>query len=124
MAIGWVCILFFGLCAIVGARRMVRADVEIRVDTNGIYWRRRSHQTIPWAAIDRIATSSVRGQHFACLFLRDPGAFPATGLVGRMAAINKAMGFGDIALSATGTDRSFAAMMDAISAFAPPRLRP
>jgi hypothetical protein len=116
---GWGGIVFFGLCAIVLARRLFQAGVEIRVDADGIYWRRWSDQTIPWNAIARISTGEIRRQRFVCLFLIDPHAFPSHGIAGKLAGANAAMGFGDIALSATGTDASFDQLMAAIDRFAP-----
>ncbi|WP_367184073.1 STM3941 family protein [Sphingomonas sp.] len=117
--VGWVVLIFFGACSLAVIRRLTQSGVELRIGVDGIYWRRWSDQTIPWTAIERVTTGSVHGQRFACLFLRNPAAFPSTGLVGKLAAINKSIGFGDIALSTTGTDRSFQAMMAAIAAFAP-----
>jgi hypothetical protein len=122
-AIGWVSIIFFGLGAILIARRLFEANVEIRIDANGIYWRRRSSQVIPWNAIDRITIREVRGQRFACLFLRDPRAFPSDGLTSMLAGANKAFGFGDVALGMAGTDRSFDELISAIKQFAPGLVR-
>jgi hypothetical protein len=122
-AIGWVSVVFFGLAAILVTRRLFDTDVEIRIDANGIYWRRRSSQVIPWSAIDRITIGEVRGQRFACLFLRDPRAFPSDGVTGMLGGANKALGFGDVALGATGTDRSFDQLMSAIKQFAPGLVR-
>jgi hypothetical protein len=119
VAAGWAGIVFFGACAIVFVRRLFQAGVEIRIDANGIYWRRWSDQTIPWNAIARISTGEIRRQRFVCLFLIDPRAFPAQGLAGKLAGASRAMGFGDIALSATGTDASFDALMASIDRFGP-----
>jgi hypothetical protein len=116
---GWAGIGFFGLCSVVLARRLFQAGVEIRIDANGIYWRRWSDQTIPWNAIARISTGEIRRQRFVCLFLIDPRAFPSQGIAGKLAGANAAMGFGDIALTATGTDTSFDDLMAAIERFAP-----
>lgn len=116
---GWASIIFFGLCVIVGARRLFEAEVEIRIDANGIYWRRRSSHVIPWNAIDRVTIGDVRGQRFACLFLRDPRAFPSDGFRGMLAGANKALGFGDVVLGVAGTDRSFDELISAIEQFAP-----
>jgi len=103
---------------------LFEAEVEIRIDANGIYWRRRYSQVIPWNAIDRITIREVRGQRFACLFLRDPSAFPSEGLTSMLAGANKAFGFGDVALAMAGTDQSFDAMMAAVTKFAPAGLLP
>jgi hypothetical protein len=119
-AAGWAAIVFFGLCGLVGGGRLFDAGTEIRVDGRGIWWRRWSDDTVPWAAIARVEMRAVRGHRFACLFLRDPGAYRATTLAGRLAGLNKAMGFGDIAITTNGTDASFGDLMAAIDRFAPP----
>ena len=116
---GVAAIAVFGAFFLIGLPRLRTHGAELRVDQRGIMWRRWSGDTIPWAAIDRITVGEIRGQHFACLFLRDPGAYRSTTFAGKLAGANKAMGFGDIALSVTGTDRSFDELMAAIERFAP-----
>jgi hypothetical protein len=98
---------------------MFQSGVEIRIDPIGIWSRRWSSQTIPWAAIEHITFDKIERQRFACLFLRDADAFPSKTLQGRLAGANKAMGYGDITLGTTGTDVSFQELVEAIQRFAP-----
>lgn len=44
---GWLTILFFGACAVVGARQLFRTEPVMEVDARGIRWRRWSDQVIP-----------------------------------------------------------------------------
>lgn len=116
---GVAAIAVFGAFFLIGLPRLGTQDAEIRVDQRGIMWKRWSGDTIPWSAIERVTVGQISNQRFACLFLRDPGAYRSTTVAGKFAGTNKAMGFGDIALSVTGTDRSFDELMAAIERFAP-----
>jgi len=116
---GWAGIAFFGLCGLGWSRRLFKAGLEMRIDGNGIWWRRWSDQTIPWSAVERIDVMQMRNQRFVSLFLKDPKAFPSTTILGKLAGANKAMGFGDIVLTSMGSDQSFDAMMAAVERFEP-----
>jgi hypothetical protein len=118
--LGWLAAAFFGLCAIVTAPRLFDRRDQIVVDRRGIYWRHWSETTIPWSALRGFDERSVRSQRFICLHLHDPTRYPAAGLRGWVAGANKGMGFGDIAMTAAGTDRSFDELLSAIEQFAPP----
>lgn len=116
---GWAGIVFFGLCGLGWSRRLFQSGLEMRIDSNGVYWRRWSDQTIPWSAIERIDMMRMRNQRFVGLFLKDPKAFPSSTILGKAAGANKAMGFGDIALTPMGSDKSFDEMAAAVERFAP-----
>lgn len=116
-------IVVFGAFFLIGLARVRDQGVEIRVDQRGIWWKRWSDDTIPWSAIERITVGEIRGQRFACLFLRYAGAYRSATLMGKLASANKAMGFGDIAINTGSTDASFADLMAAIDRFAPPASR-
>lgn len=120
---GVAAIVVFGVFFLIGLSRLNDQGVDIRIDQRGIWWKRWSEETIPWSAIERISVSEIRGQRFACLFLHDPAAHRSTTFAGKLARANRAMGFGDIALTASGTDASFADLIAAIDQFAPPGLR-
>ncbi|MES2059276.1 MAG: STM3941 family protein [Pseudomonadota bacterium] len=116
---GWLGALFFGACALVGARQLFRSGPVMEIDARGILWRRWSDERIPWSAIARAEAMSLRRQRFLALWLQDPEQYRSTHLLGRVAGVNKSMGFGDIALSVSGTDRSFADLVAAIERYAP-----
>lgn len=118
-ASGWVAIVLFGLFGLGWSRRLFQSGLEMRIDGSGVYWRRWSDQTIPWSAVERIAMNEMRNQRFVSLFLKDPKAFPSTTILGRSARFNKTLGFGDIALSPMGSDKSFDEMMAAVERFGP-----
>ena len=119
--IGWACAVFFGMCGVAFAPRLFDRDDRIVVDRNGIRWRQWSEATIPWSAIRSWSRRSVRGQQFICLVLKDPSQFPGSSRASWFGGINKAIGFGDIALNVVGTDRTFDELEAALRRYAPPR---
>jgi len=116
---GWAAILFFGLCGLIGLSQLFRSGPDIRIDERGIWWRRWSDQRIPWSAITAFYTASVGRTSFLCLKLADRDAYPSTRVLGKFAGLNRASGFGDIAVGVTGTDRSFAELIAAVERVAP-----
>jgi hypothetical protein len=116
---GWVGLLFFGACTSVALRQLFRRGPVLRVDARGIFWARWSEGTIPWAAVTRVEPKGMQGQLFLALWLRDPSAYPSRSLLGRAAGMNKTLGFGDIAITTQGTDRSFEDLVDAVRAQVP-----
>ena len=117
--VGWAALLFFGVAAVMGVWRLLDRGDQIVVDSDGLSWKQHSAETIPWAEIDRIEAREIRRQRFLCVFLKAPEKFPAAGWRGAMAAANRGFGFGDLALSTTGTDRSHAELVAAIRRHAP-----
>jgi hypothetical protein len=112
--IGFVCAFFFATCGAFGIRRLLNPGDEIVIDGNGIKWRQWSDQLIPWDAITDIRVAVVRGRRFVCLYLREPAQYPSTRLLGRMAGVNRSLGFGDIALNVSGTDRTHDDLVEAL----------
>ena len=119
MVFGWAAILFFGLCGLIGIRQLFRSGPDIRIDEQGIWWRRWSDQVVPWEAIVALYPAGVGRTAFLCLKLVDPAAYPSTHVMGKFAGINRASGFGDISVTTTGTDRSFTELLAAVERFAP-----
>lgn len=116
---GWAAILFFGLCGMIGISQLFRSGPDVRIDERGIWWRRWSDQIIPWSAITALYPASVGRTSFLCLRLVDRAAYPSTRALGKFAGLNRASGFGDIAVGVTGTDRSFTELIAAVERFAP-----
>ncbi|PKP94037.1 MAG: hypothetical protein CVT77_03750 [Alphaproteobacteria bacterium HGW-Alphaproteobacteria-16] len=112
--IGWLTILIFAVFAVIGVRQLFRTGPVMEIDSRGILWRRWSDQVIPWRAIRRAETRAVRGQPFLCLWLDTPEAYPSTAMLGRLAGLNRGMGFGDIAITMAGTDQSFQTLIDVV----------
>lgn len=125
MIIGWSCILFFGACGLILIGKLTDTSEQLRINAAGIRWTRWSDQTIPWAEITDVTIWEpvVQGvfyrQKMLVLHLRDPARFPGGGLSGALAGANRKLTGGDIAISLTGMDCSFAEALSAIE-----RLRP
>ncbi len=117
MAFSWLGTFGFAGCALLLTSRLLDRSQQIVIDHRGILWRRQSHEPIPWQAISRVEVKSVQGVPFLCLWLRDPGAHRRTGPAGWSDGLNRALGFGDVSLSATGLDRSFDDLVDALGRY-------
>lgn len=117
--LGWLCALFFGLAPFRLVPRLSDRSDQMVIDRNGIFWRQWSEMTIPWSAVRSVSQRSVKGQHFVCVHLKDASMFPRAGAGAWLAGFNRRLNFGDVALTVTGTDRSFAELAAAIERFAP-----
>jgi hypothetical protein len=116
---GWLGTAIFGLCAMVALPRLFNRDEAIVVDAQGVYWARWSERTIPWLAIKAVERHTVQGQSFLCLSLDDPSRHPSDRMLGMLSGVTRGLGFGDVAVSVQGTDRSIDELIDAIERFSP-----
>ena len=114
MAMGWIVVAFFGLCAISIGRMFFETEALLRIDQHGIQWRRWSDDLIPWSEITDVTTWQHKGQKAIVLHLRDAARFPGRGLMGWAGKANRALTGGDIGITMTGTDRSTDEAMAAI----------
>lgn len=117
IGIGSLCVLFFGLCAVAGVKRFSDNRVQLEIGPAGIVWQQWSNQLIPWTEITDITTWSHRRQKAIVLHLNDPARFPGRGLAAKLAGANRTLTGGDIAISLTGTNRSYDDAMEAIARF-------
>lgn len=117
IGIGWLCILFFGFCAVAGLKRLFDVEARLHIGPDGIVWSPWSDQIIPWSEISAVTTWSYRGQKAIILHLNNPSRFPGRGLSTKLAGANRKLTGGDISISLTGTDRSYDDAMAAIERF-------
>ena len=115
--IGWASIIFFGFCGIIGFRRVFDSSEQVKISSFGIYCKQWSEQTIPWSEITDISVWEFKRQKSLILQLAHPERYPSTTLLGKMAAVNRALTGGDVAISLTGMDRSFADALGAVEYF-------
>jgi hypothetical protein len=115
--VGWAAMLFFGIAAIVILLRVFDRNDQIVIDSRGLYWKLWSSDVIPWSQITDVRESAIRRQRFLCIYLKDPGRYPSGTLLGRLGSTNKALGYGDIAINAMGTDKSFDELKSAALAY-------
>ena len=116
---GWVAMLIGIVGAVIAFRQLFRIGPVIEIDAAGIRWRRWSDAVIPWSAITDASSRSMSNEQFLCLTLAQPAHHPGRSTARLLAGLNKNMGFGDIAISANGTDRSHDDLLGAVSHFRP-----
>ena len=117
-AVGWLAIIFFGVCAVVGLKKVFETREQLRINADGIRYPHWSDSVIPWPQITDVTVWSYRGQKAAILHLRDPARFPGPGgVTGMLASASNKLTGGDVAISLTGTDRSFTDAMAAIAQY-------
>lgn len=114
---GWVAIAIGVLGAAVAVRQLFRTGPVVEVDARGIRWLRWSDKLFPWSAITDASPRTMSGQRFLCLTLDRPQDYKSRSMTGLLAGMNKNMGFGDVAISVQGTDRSFDEFVEAVSRF-------
>lgn len=99
--------------------RLLGKDVIMRIDEQGVDWKRVS-RPIPWSEIVSSKLVRVNRVPMLCITLKDPKAYPLKGAFARMAAVgDRALGFGAMGLNVANTDRSFNDMLAAIRHYRP-----
>jgi hypothetical protein len=106
-AFGWFGLVFFGLCTLFFVKLFFDTDLHVRIDGKGIYWKRWSADTVPWAEIADVSVWEMSGQRSIILHLHDAAKFPSTSMMGKLAGANRALTGGDIAITLSGTDGNF-----------------
>jgi hypothetical protein len=117
--VGWFSVLFFGLCGLIAARRMLDGRPRIVIDARGVTARDFSDDMIPWTHIRGWSARQVVRSKFLCLDVTEAGTFRRSGLAAMTGGANRGMGYGDVQLNVTGTDRSFAELEEAMRRFWP-----
>ena len=117
IGVGWFCVLFFGLCAVAGTKKFFDDSVQLEVGPFGVRWSSWSDQTVPWSEITEVTTWSYMRQKAIILHMNDRARFPARGMTAKLAGANRMLTGGDIAISLTGTDRSYEEALEAIGRF-------
>jgi hypothetical protein len=117
--IGWLSLVFFGMCAVQITVRLFDRDDQIIISGLGIYWKQWSCDMIPWSEITKVAVWELKSNKSIILHLRNPQRFQSTNWIGKIAAANRAMTDGDIALILDGTDKTCDEALSAIHYFRP-----
>ena len=102
--IGWAGVVFFILCVLIAAERMVVGGVPFVFDLSGIAFPTGSFGLIPWTEIKEYAVVTVRGNYFLALTFHDPIRVLArtSAPKRRWALVNQRLGWGHWALSFSG----------------------
>ena len=117
VVIGWFCIVFFSVCGVATFRKIFDERPQLTIDSSGVLWTPWSDRLIPWSEIQDVTTWSHRNQNFIVLHLRNAELFPGKGLNAKLAGANRVLTGGDIAISLTGSNRSYGDAMSAIERF-------
>ena len=110
---GWLVMAGFAIWFAIILPQLFRRRVELRVDVNGIWWRRWSDGTIPWSAIRQLRALEVENTRSIAIYLTDAAAPPS---------LRHRTGLADLAIRLDGTDRDFGDLLAAVREFAPPAL--
>lgn len=115
--IGWLTTAFFGLAFVVIAKQIFGDPKLLVLTPEGLKSAQWSEDTIPWSEIVDVSTWSHRGSTSIILHLRDPSLYPGRGLRGRLAAANRMLTGGDVAIGMVATDKSVDETLAAIDVF-------
>lgn len=115
--VGWLCVIFFGMCLLVIARRFFDDSAQVEIGRAGIRVAQWSDATIPWSEIRRVSVWSYQRQRNIILHLHRPETFPGRGIAAKLSRANRMLTGGDIALNLVGTDGRFDDAMAAIAHF-------
>ncbi|WP_159999772.1 hypothetical protein [Roseomonas sp. 18066] len=118
--IGLLILLPLAAWAVQCLRALLDQRPLIALDAEGLLWRRWSGQRIPWSAFGPWQERGIGFGPMLCFWLARPADHPPGMLQGLLRPANRWLGFGDIALSAAGTDRRFEELAAALRRFAPP----
>ena len=115
--IGWLSIVFFGLCSVLIFGRLFDKNDQVRISSLGIYSKQWSEDTIPWSEITNVSVWEFKQQKNIILQLREPERYSSTTLLGKLAKVNRLLTGGDVAINLVGTDSNFNDAMAAIAWF-------
>lgn len=103
--VGWAGVAFFGACALVFARQLFDPRPRIVIDNAGVLDRTLGVGVIPWDEICDAQLRHIGGQPFISLELRDeePWLARLRPMHRRLAAANRALGFGSLNLNLSAT---------------------
>jgi hypothetical protein len=120
--VGWLCVIFFGACLPIIAKRLFEQDAQVEIGRVGIRVRQWSEAVIPWDEISGVSVWSYQRQRHIMLNLHRPEAFPGRGIAAKLSRANRMLTGGDIAINLVGTDGKFDDAMEAIAHFGGPAL--
>lgn len=110
----WVCMIFFGFCALKFSRAIFDRRPQLVIGRHGILWRKWSATEIPWSEVTNIDFKRIVLSNFICILVRDRKRVPGSGLEKFVAPINRLMRNGDISIPLTGLDTPKDTIMAAV----------
>jgi hypothetical protein len=113
---GWFSVAFFGLGALAVLPRFFDRADQIIVDDKGIYLKRWFRQTIPWSEVKNLGVVYVRRTPLLSIELAHRDRFHWSEISRPIFALNRGLGFGDLTINTSGTDKSFDELSQAVFA--------
>lgn len=110
----WVCMIFFGYCALIHGRAIFDRRPQLVIGRHGILWRKWSATEIPWSEVTGIDLKRIVLSDFICILVRDRKRVPGSGLEKVVAPINRLLQNGDISIPVVGLDTPKETIMAAI----------
>lgn len=102
--IGWLCVVFFGLCVLVFFRQLFDDRPRLTIDDRDITDRTLGVGLIAWSDIESAYLASISGNAFICLDLRNTDAYlqRLSPIKRKAAKANTALGFPAFSLNLSG----------------------
>jgi hypothetical protein len=117
-------VAFFGLAAVILAKRFFRAGPVVSVGPRGIFDRRLSYEWLPWDAIEGIGIEEMRRQRWLALTIapaREDG-LPLHAKAKFLARLNRGLGSRGYTVGASDLKGGIGALLTAVKSTAPARL--
>jgi len=104
--VGWMCMAFFGMCAVIFIRQIIDTRPRLVIDDKGVMDRTLGLGVIPWSEMKGARLKSIHGQDFVCLELRNMDRWldRLPPLKRRLASTNVVVGFAPINLNLSGVN--------------------
>lgn len=113
-AIGLIA-LFMGIAILpIVVLNLRHKGAALRINADGIYSHRWSEQPIPWSNVAKVEPYSVQRQKFVGVTLIDPALNRKPGMFSKLSGANRALGYGDLALTVQGTDGNYDDLVEAL----------
>lgn len=114
-----VILLLFALVLVSPLRGLISRGPILCLTRNGIMWQSWSHETIPWAAVERWRMKSFLGITYLSVWLNEAERYPAARLSHWTYRLNHLFKLGQIAIPCAGMNRGSKEIEEAFAALAP-----
>ena len=113
---GWLIVIVFAPLSALGFKRLKDRADQIIVDRNGLFYKQWSKDVIPWTEIAGLHENKIGRHRVLCVTLKEPQRYPPPTWIKWLNFGMTRRRFGDIAVSTSGTNMSFAKLRDAAEA--------
>ena len=108
--------LLMGLLVLPAVFKLSRHKGPVMIiNADGIYWHRWADKPIPWSNVETIKPYQIHSQKLVAITLKDRDLIPQRAARKAVSTANRAMGYGDFALTLQGTDGKYQALLDTLA---------